>query len=162
METAVVTKSKYLLNILIESDDEVLISKYQEAIDKRRSEDAGFDLFIPDELDTINKSLVVNHKIKCEMLNLKTGEYISYLLYPRSSTSNYKIVMYNGVGVIDSGYRGPISAKFHSLGDLYEIIPKYSRLCQLCHPNLKPFDIKLVNKLSESLRGTGGFGSTGK
>lgn len=39
---------------------------------------------------------------------------------------------------------------------------KGTRLCQIIAPNLKPFNIKLVDKLSETSRGSDGFGSTGK
>ena len=68
----------------------------------------------------------------------------------------------NSVGIIDSGYRGNIKvalkifAKFHS-------IHKYSRLTQICLPSLQPFLIKLVEEedLTETIRGEGGFGSTG-
>ncbi len=51
--------------------------------------------------------------------------------------------------------------------ELKKSLPKYTikagtRLFQICAPNLEPFSFKLVDKLSATKRGTGGFGSTGK
>ena len=48
-----------------------------------------------------------------------------------------------------------------------ENLPKYTikagiRLFQICSNNLSPFEFKVVNSLSDSKRGSGGFGSTGK
>jgi dUTPase len=43
-------------------------------------------------------------------------------------------------------------------------VEKHNRLLQICHPKLEPFIVKLVDEseLSETERGEGGFGSTGK
>jgi dUTP pyrophosphatase len=41
-------------------------------------------------------------------------------------------------------------------------IKKGTRLCQIVAPSLKEFNFKLVDKLSETSRGSEGFGSTGK
>ena len=41
-------------------------------------------------------------------------------------------------------------------------IKKGQRLLQICMPNLSPFKVYIVDKLDNTIRGEGGFGSTGK
>ena len=69
----------------------------------------------------------------------------------------------NSTGIIDSGYRGNIKVALRLFNKSYQIT-KYTRLTQICLPSLKPFFIKLVDveDLSDTIRGEGGFGSTGR
>ena len=98
--------------------------------------------------------------IACEM----TDEYlpISYMLVPRSSISKTPLRMANSIGIIDAGYRGEIMAAVdNNSDDDYMVVPG-QRLFQLVHPTLYPIHASLVNEFSDSERGKGGFGSTGK
>lgn len=107
-----------------------------------------------------------------EMIN--NFDNIPYYLYARSSIYKYDLLMMNNVGIIDKGYRGNIKACVKWVGneETNDIShPNYSetftlkkgtRICQICHPYLKPFNTMRVEKLSESVRGAGGHGSTGK
>lgn len=100
-------------------------------------------------------------------------ENIAYYLYARSSIYKYDLIMVNNVGIIDKGYRGNIKACIKWVGNHETNNPahpnysetftlkKGTRICQICHPSLKPFNTIRVNKLSESKRGEGGHGSTG-
>lgn len=84
------------------------------------------------------------------------------LLYPRSSISKYGLTMCNSVGVIDSGYRGEILVKFRILsvsGQMYLTGDKIAQLIITPIPTINPVEVTV---LSESERGTGGFGSTGR
>jgi dUTP pyrophosphatase len=85
------------------------------------------------------------------------------LVFPRSSIRRTKLTLSNSVGVIDSGYRGEIMATFnYSNSTSSEIYETGERICQLMIiPNPKINFIE-VDELSESDRGDGGFGSTGK
>lgn len=82
------------------------------------------------------------------------------LIYPRSSISKTGLWMANGVGVIDSGYRGPIKVRFKHIPntDLYSI---GDRVAQLVIQKQEDVDIELLEELSTSERSDGGFGSTG-
>lgn len=84
------------------------------------------------------------------------------LVFPRSSVSKYGLQMANCVGVIDSDYRGEIIAKFKPIfqgGRAYEI---GERCCQLVIvPIVTPTFVE-VETLSETERGDGGYGSTGR
>ena len=44
----------------------------------------------------------------------------------------------------------------------FNVINKGTKLFQLCAPDLSHFDVKIVDSLPESSRGSDGFGSTGK
>lgn len=85
------------------------------------------------------------------------------LVFPRSSVSLRSLVMANSVGVIDSGYRGEVTAKFKPIGQFlnnpYQIGERVAQLVIIPYPHVEFHE---VDSLSESERGTGGYGSTGK
>lgn len=89
------------------------------------------------------------------------------MLFPRSSNANKDLILSNSVGVLDSGYRGEVMFKFKStiwqgsygFGDSYEIGDKIGQLIILPYPQI---EFEEVEELSETERGAGGFGSTGK
>jgi dUTP pyrophosphatase len=79
---------------------------------------------------------------------------------PRSSIYKTGAWLCNGVGTIDSGYRGEVQCKFYSL----DTTPPYQigdRVAQLIIHQLPRVAIEAVLELSDTERGTGGFGSTG-
>lgn len=86
------------------------------------------------------------------------------LLRPRSSICKSGMV-FNSSGVIDSGYRGEIGVPMRIIAtpelssSYYE---KGSRIAQLIILPLPDVSFVQVDSLSDSERGAGGFGSTGK
>lgn len=85
------------------------------------------------------------------------------LIMPRSSIGfKTPLRMANSVGVIDSDYRGEISALYENqdVGDFH--IAAGDRIAQGCIIPVPTVEFEEVNTLSETKRGTGGFGSTGK
>ena len=140
--------------------------------------DSGFDLFVP-ETQSFTEQFsckMIDFKIKAEMLYSKNGskeknEWNScgYYLYPRSSISKTPLMMANHTGIIDSGYRGFIKGAFRHLDSVSTENPyhvdKHNRLLQICHPSICPILVAIVDseaELSDTTRGEGGFGSTGK
>jgi dUTP pyrophosphatase len=88
------------------------------------------------------------------------------LLFPRSSISNKDLMLTNCVGVLDSGYRGPISARFkttHFKGEIPHLYKAGERVAQLVIvPYLQAeFEEVPYSELSVTERSTGGFGSSG-
>lgn len=84
------------------------------------------------------------------------------LVYPRSSVSKTDMMLRNSVGVIDSGYRGPVVLKFREYDKSlfnYKIGDRIAQLMIMPYPKVEFVE---VEKLSDSDRGTGGFGSTGE
>lgn len=82
------------------------------------------------------------------------------LLFPRSSISKTGHRLLNSVGVIDSGYRGEIKVRMSWTNqNPYKVGDKIAQLVILELPKVL---IEGVEELSDSQRGAGGFGSTGK
>ena len=108
-----------------------------------------------------NSTKLIDLGIKCEAFD-DDGNPLSYYLRARSSISKTPMRLANAVGVIDSGYRGNIKAALDNIRDEDYTIKKGSRLVQICSPTLSPITVCIVDKVSETDRGEGGFGSTGK
>ncbi len=80
----------------------------------------------------------------------------------RSSISKTPLRLANSVGLIDAGYRGEIIAVVDNIkSDVYKI-ERGQRLFQLVAMGGEEIHFELVDSLSDSTRGSGGFGSTGK
>ena len=120
--------------------------------------DAGLDLFVMEAMSIApGETKAIKLQISCE----STNGY-PYLLMPRSSISKTPLRMSNSIGLIDGGYRGEIMAMVDNIKtEAYEIHPG-DRLFQLVAMDGSPITFELVNQLSETTRGSGGFGSTGK
>ena len=123
--------------------------------------DAGFDIVCRPTV--VEKQGVIKSGLRCAAYHLVDNEYrpTAFYMYPRSSISSTPLRLANNVGIIDAGYRGELLAKVDNLGDNPFEIPRHRRLFQICMPDLKPFTVKIVQTLSETPRGEGGFGSTG-
>jgi dUTP pyrophosphatase len=82
------------------------------------------------------------------------------LVFPRSSIRKTDLSLTNCVGVIDSGYRGELQATFKKNGlNKYEVGDRVAQIMIIPHPTI---EFNEVNELSNTERGEGGFGSTGK
>ena len=150
--------------------------------DKSEKDDSGLDLYVLEDTEiSLGETVFIDLGIQCEML--KNNRNVGYYLYPRSSISKTPLILANSVGIIDAGYRGNIKAAVkyipddsffkllekgekpslwadHTTPSVYTV-KKGTRLFQICSADLSPFNTKLVESLSSSERGEGGFGSTG-
>ena len=87
------------------------------------------------------------------------------LVFPRSSNCKKGVILTNCVGVIDSGYRGEVSFKFKeiALGNFsnvaYKVGDRIGQMIIMPYPQIEFIE---VDELSETDRGTKGYGSTGK
>ena len=127
--------------------------------------DSGLDLFVVEDIVIPggSRSNEIDLKISCEafLSSENMDANISYYLYPRSSTSKTPIRLSNSIGIIDAGYRGNIKAFVDNIDQEDYLIEGGSRLFQICSAVLHPITMNIVNSLSETSRGGGGFGSTG-
>ena len=82
---------------------------------------------------------------------------------PRSGMSiKHGITLINCVGTIDEDYRGEVCVAVVNLSnDVYTIEPQ-ERIAQMVIAKYEQADIEVVTELSDTVRGEGGFGSTGK
>ena len=122
-----------------------------------KSGDAGLDL-------TVTKVKHKKGKVKYysgRAFEIPQG-YVG-LLFPRSSNANKDLLMTNSVGVIDSGYRGEVTAVFQKTTLLqpekYYIGERFAQLIILPYPQI---EFEEVEELSTTERGANGYGSTGK
>lgn len=95
----------------------------------------------------------------------------SAFIYPRSSNSKKDLILCNSVGLIDNDYRGELMVVFkkvkrHVAGVVsendFEMYEVGDRIAQLAIKKLEHFDFVETENLTETVRGEGGFGSTGK
>ncbi len=123
-----------------------------------KESDAGLDLVATSIISNTTFQITYGLGIALEIPEGFVG-----LVFPRSSIRNTELTLSNSVGVIDSGYRGELQATFNKSNGLDSISYKVGdRVCQIMiipHPIIELFE---VDELSESTRGAGGFGSTGK
>ena len=84
-------------------------------------------------------------------------------LYARSGLGvKHGICLANGVGVIDSDYRGEVCAGLCNVSDKPNVIAPGERIAQMVIAPVFTPDVVEVSELSDTQRGAGGFGSTGK
>lgn len=98
------------------------------------------------------------------------------LIYPRSSVTNLDLMLKNGTGIIDSGYRGSVRFRFwktkipknngmlgygYSQWDHPQIYEVGDRVGQMMIVPIPRIELNEVDELSDSDRGAGGYGSTG-
>ena len=134
--------------------------------------DAGMDIVSTRVIDEDDESITYGTDLSFEIPNGYVG-----LLFPRSSVRKYGLVLSNCVGVIDSGYRGEIMCNFKKTGNLLNKIASFlfgkksnltskyevgERMCQIVFIQLPKVLLKEKNSLSDSERGSGGFGHSGK
>ena len=120
--------------------------------------DAGLDVYVINEqtFDPDETSLI-HLQIACE-----TSDGRPYLLMPRSSIAKTPLRLCNSIGLIDGGYRGEIMAVVDNIKKEPYTVKPGQRLFQLVAMDGSPIHFNLVDKLTESTRGEGGFGSTGE
>jgi dUTP pyrophosphatase len=134
------------------TEDIYPLYRFHEAV---HEDDSGIDLFTPQEYIVPANALgfTINFQLRCE-------PPCSFWLIPRSSISKTPLRMANGIGLIDKGYRGELMAKVDNMSSAPYKISASTRLFQICLPTLEPLRLEIVNELSETSRGDGGFGST--
>lgn len=88
-------------------------------------------------------------------------EYVA-LVFARSGLGiKHGIALSNGVGVIDSDYRGELQVGLTNLSDTPYTIRPGDRIAQLVVTPVVLPQVEIVEELEDTGRGTGGFGSTG-
>lgn len=96
-------------------------------------------------------------------LAMKLPAQTAGLLYARSGlASKHGIIPANCVGVVDTDYRGEVKIALHNLFDKSYTVSPNERIAQLVVTPIVTPIIEQVLDLDDTLRGAGGFGSTGK
>ena len=84
------------------------------------------------------------------------------LIFARSGMATKRgLAPANKVGVIDSDYRGEVMVALYNQGEVPQTVEHGDRIAQMVFVPYYTADFELKDELSETLRGAGGFGSTG-
>jgi dUTP pyrophosphatase len=137
--------------------------------------DAGMDLTAVEKGEVIHSADLLSDS--WYYVEYKTGISVEIpegyvgLLFARSSISKSSLILANGVGVVDSGYRGEICLRFKIDNALmgtyidetskpctYKKGDRIGQLVIIPYPTIEP---EFTEELTTTERGAGGFGSTG-
>ena len=121
-----------------------------------KSGDAGLDLTVTSVENKGNK--IVYH---CGLAFEIPQGYFG-LVVPRSSNAKKDLLLTNSAGIIDSGYRGEVTAVYRKTdnnGEYYNVGERFLQLIILPYPQI---EFEEVEELSTTERGANGYGSTGK
>ena len=121
--------------------------------------DAGLDLTAVSVEDDEYGNVVYHTGLAIEIPDGYAG-----FLFPRSSVSKYRLSLCNCVGVVDSAYRGEIMLKFNFLSSPFkkEVYHPGDRVAQLIIMPYPKITLIESEELTDTDRGDGGFGSSGK
>ena len=122
---------------------------------------AGMDLTACIEEDIVLKPLERKLVPTGIAIKLPSEDYGAFLFARSGLAIKRGISLANGVGIIDSDYRGEIKVGLINLGrDDFEIQPG-ERIAQLLIMPVHTPELEVVCEIDETERGAGGFGSTG-
>lgn len=122
--------------------------------------DAGMDLVATSIISTTSTQITYGIGLALEIPFGFVG-----LIFPRSSVRKTRLMLSNCVGVVDSGYRGELQVTFNKVNQNsiaendYKIGDRIAQIMIIPHPEI---EFEEANELSDTERGEGGFGSTGK
>lgn len=159
---------------------------------KKHSSDAGFDVFAATDPHIVGESLPNGLYKRIKYIEYGTNLFVKPVsatgvisridLRPRSSISNYNLLLANSPATIDESYRGEIMVRFKYVfqPEDYEhfndahgfpsfagkvnkelIYKKGDRIVQLMGGVVTPVQLIPLDELDQTDRGAGGFGSTG-
>ena len=122
--------------------------------------DAGMDLVATSIISNTSTQITYGIGLALEIPNGFVG-----LIFPRSSVRKTRLMLSNCVGVVDSGYRGELQATFNKINNDsisendYKVGDRIAQIMIIPHPDIQ---FEEADELSDTERGDGGFGSTGK
>ena len=125
-----------------------------------KSGDAGMDLVATSIISETDTQITFGIGLALEIPKGFVG-----LIFPRSSVRKTRLMLSNCVGVVDSGYRGELQATFNKVNQNsiaendYKVGDRIAQIMIIPHP---PIEFEETDELSDTERGEGGFGSTGK
>ncbi|MBE5919202.1 MAG: dUTP diphosphatase [Pseudobutyrivibrio ruminis] len=122
---------------------------------------AGYDLFA----DVTEDVTIEPHETKMIGTGLAMEIPVGYFggIFARSGLSSKEgLRPANCVGVVDSDYRGEIKVALHNDGEVARVVTPAEKIAQLVVVPFLSVSFNEVDKLNDTDRGEGGFGSTGK
>lgn len=122
---------------------------------------AGADLYSAEESEI--SIAPAETKLIHTGIAMEIPEGLVGLIYARSGLASKRgLAPANKVGVIDSDYRGEIMVALHNHGTETQTVAVGERIAQIVFAPYMSADFTVVEELSDTVRGEGGFGSTGR
>lgn len=122
---------------------------------------AGLDLYADLEEALLLNPMEIKMIPTGVLIHLPEG-YEAQIRARSGLSSKFGITMINGIGTIDSDYRGEIKVPLINLGKESYLIQPGERICQMVVKKYVLAHLELVETLEESDRGQGGFGHSGR
>ncbi len=122
---------------------------------------AGLDLFACVEGSVVlrpGQCVLIPTGIAVE---LPSRDLVAFIFARSGISVRHGVALANGVGVVDSDYRGEICVGLRNFGDESYVIEAAMRIAQMVVMPVCSLPLVQVEALSETTRGSGGFGSTG-
>ena len=135
-----------------------LVNEYAQLPTRGSKDAAGLDLYCPFHIKVPADS---QKKIPLGIAVEIPQGYMG-LLVQRSSMSKTPLRCANSVGIIDADYRGELSIAYENISCSDYTIFRGDRIAQLIIVPIAIVDVEEAQTLSETERGDGGYGSTGK
>ena len=121
---------------------------------------AGWDLYAATDSDIWiepHQTVKIGTGIAIELPSLTFGA-----IYARSGLATKQgLRPANCVGVVDADYRGELIVALHNDSDIAQMVPAGSRIAQFIVQNYVPITWHEVDELTDTVRGSDGFGSSG-
>ena len=122
---------------------------------------AGYDLYV----DSDEEIMIHPHRTEMLQTNIAFEIPKGYFgaVYARSGVSTKRgLRPATCVSVIDSDYRGSVGVPIHNDTDGIRFVDAHERVAQIVITPIPEVELVLVDELSDTGRGTGGFGSSGE
>lgn len=138
----------------------------------RSDSNAGYDVYAVADLNVKQTAELIPFGVVARLLRVEqmpggtSNDYLRteshFWLVPRSSIYKSGLMMANSVGTIDKSYRGELKAPVWSMTGNSDVM-RGSRLFQIVAPDMGWIrNVMMVESMPDTMRGAGGFGSTGQ
>jgi dUTP pyrophosphatase len=152
----------YIFEYSVTGDNAYSVYKNFEGV--KSADNAGIDLFcVEDVVVKPGEMVLLKLGVRGRLVEADTGAQQHYYLYPRSSISKKGLMMANSIGIIDRTYRGELLGAVRNVTSTDVLVGRGERLFQIVAPNMGHIKETVAwDSLDETVRGDGGFGSTGR
>ena len=124
---------------------------------KSTSGAAGFDCYLPETFPPLGHGEV---RIVPLGFSVEIPEGYAMRLVPRSGLASKGLLIPNSPALIDSDYRGEVGVILVSIGGVFPLNVG-DRICQMTFEQVPDVSFEIVDEISETERGEGGFGHSG-
>ena len=119
--------------------------------------DAGLDLYAAEPAEVTRETVLIPTGVAVAVPDGHVG-----LICPLSGLSEYGVTVANAPGVVDAGYRGEVMVRLTTTSVFPYQVHRGDRIAQLLIVPVARPEVTVVDRLDDTERGTGGFGSTGR